>query len=234
MNQGFSKLPLHIGVIPDGNRRWAKKNNTDFISAYRLGADKVEDFLDWAIEMGIKAVTVYVLSLENLLNRSEIEKNIVYELLINKLIKTRNDPRIHNNKVRITAIGRWRNLPQSVVNEIMTAMKVTSDYNDHFLNLAIAYGGIQSVVDMVNNIIGSKIEISDGDLFKYLPTSFMPYPTIDLVIRTGGEYRLSNFFPLETAYAEMYFTNKYWPDFNKDDLIDALNFYAGRERRFGR
>ncbi|KUO93241.1 MAG: polyprenyl diphosphate synthase [Thermocladium sp.] len=234
MGQGFSKLPLHIGVIPDGNRRWAKKNNTDFISAYRLGADKVEDFLDWAIEMGIKAVTVYVLSLENLLNRSEIEKNIVYELLINKLIKTRNDPRIHNNKVRITAIGRWRNLPQSVVNEIMTAMKVTSDYNDHFLNLAIAYGGIQSVVDMVNNIIGSKSEISDGDLFKYLPTSFMPYPTIDLVIRTGGEYRLSNFFPLETAYAEMYFTNKYWPDFNKDDLIDALNFYAGRERRFGR
>ncbi|MGC8596639.1 MAG: polyprenyl diphosphate synthase [Thermocladium sp.] len=234
MGQGFSKLPLHIGVIPDGNRRWAKKNNTDFLSAYRIGADKVEDFLDWAIEMGIKAVTVYVLSLENLLNRSEIEKNIVYELLINKLIKTRNDPRIHNNRVRITAIGRWRNLPQGVVNEIMAAMKVTSNYNDHFLNLAIAYGGIQSVVDMVNNIIGSRSEISDNDLFKYLPTSFMPYPTIDLVIRTGGEYRLSNFFPLEAAYAEMYFTSKYWPDFDRDDLIDALNFYAGRERRFGR
>ncbi|GGP21586.1 UDP diphosphate synthase [Thermocladium modestius] len=234
MNQGLSRFPLHIGVIPDGNRRWARKNNTDFFSAYRIGADKVEDFLDWAIEMGIKAVTVYVLSLENLMNRSETEKKIVYELLINKLIKTRSDPRIHNNRVRITAIGRWRNLPQRVVDEILNAMNSTSNYGDHFLNLAIAYGGLQSVVDMVNGMLGAKGEISDSELFKYLPTSFLPHPMIDLVIRTGGEYRLSNFFPLETAYAEMYFTNKYWPDFGRDDLIDALNFYAGRERRFGR
>lgn len=234
MNQAFSKLPLHVGVIPDGNRRWARKNNTDFVSAYRVGADKVEDFLDWAIELGIKAVTVYVLSLENLMNRSEMEKKVIYELLINKLVKTRTDPRIHNNKVKITAIGRWRNLPRSVVEEIVIAMNSTSNYNDHFLNLAIAYGGLHSVVDMVNNIIGTRREISDGDLFKYLPTSFLPYPTMDLVIRTGGEYRLSNFFPLEAAYAEMYFTNKYWPDFGKEDLIDALNFYSSRERRFGR
>lgn len=210
-------------------------HGVDIYTAYTIGSDKVEEVLRWALDSGITSVTVYVLSYENYVNRSELEKRILYELLVKKLRKAREDPLIHENEVKVTVIGRWRLLPPYVVDEAIKTMEATERYSRHYLNLAIVYGGYQSVVDLVNMAI-TKIgkPITDEELVKLLPTGFMPNPFIDLVIRTGGEKRLSNFFPLETIYAELYFLDKYWPDFSREDFQQALKYYASVERKFGR
>ena len=234
MANAAAKLPSHVGIIPDGNRRWALKNGVDIYTAYSIGSDKVETVLDWALEYGIRTVTVYVLSYENFVNRSELERRILYELLIKKLRKAREEPRIHENRVKVTLIGRWRLLPSYVVDEAVKTMKATENYSQHYLNLAVVYGGYQSMVDVVNEAVKLGRPITDEDFIKLLPTGFLPNPFIDLVIRTGGERRLSNFFPIESIYAELYFTDKYWPDFSREDFEDALRFYATRERKFGK
>ncbi len=232
---GALRIPNHIGIIPDGNRRWAMAHGVDIYTAYLIGSDKVEEVLEWALDNNIQTVTVYVLSYENFINRSEVEKRILYELLIRKLKKAREDPRIHDNKVKVTLIGRWRSLPPYVVDEAIKTMAATESYNSHFLNLAVVYGGYQSVVDLVNTAIMKVGKlIKDEELVKLLPTGFLPNPFIDLIIRTGGEKRLSNFFPLESIYAELYFLDKYWPDFSREDFQEALRYYASVERKFGR
>lgn len=234
-NYAAQHLPSHIGIIPDGNRRWAMAHGVDIYSAYSIGSDKVEEVLEWALDNNIRTVTVYVLSYENFINRSETEKRILYELLIKKLRKARENPRIHENRVRVTVIGRWRNLPPYVTDEIIKTMAATEKYDSHFLNLAVVYGGYQSVVDVINSAV-TKVgkPINDDELIKLLPTGFLPNPFIDLIIRTGGERRLSNFFPIESIYAELYFLDKYWPDFSREDFQEALRYYMSVERKFGK
>ncbi|WP_054842168.1 polyprenyl diphosphate synthase [Vulcanisaeta distributa] len=234
-------IPVHIGVIPDGNRRWAKKVGLPITEAYRIGSDKVEEFLNWSLDFGIKIVTVYVLSTENFLRRSKLELDLLYRLLKEKLIKVRRDERIHRNRVRVRVIGRTWLLPEDVRREIELTEEATADYSDHYLNLAVVYGGRQEIIDAVKKILidynSGKLNISDLNeeaLFRYLYVGDEPYPEPDLIIRTGGEHRISNFLLYETAYSELYILNKYWPEITKEDLKQALDDYARRERRFGR
>lgn len=234
-------LPIHIGVIPDGNRRWARKVGLPITEAYRIGSDKVEEFLDWSLDFGIKIVTVYVLSTENFLRRSKLELDLLYKLLKEKLIKVRKDERIHRNRVRVRVIGRTWLLPEDVRREIVLTEEATADYSDHYLNLAVVYGGRQEIIDAIKRILADynsgKLNISDLNedaLFRYLYVGDEPYPEPDLIIRTGGEHRISNFLLYETAYSELYILNKYWPEITKEDLKQALDDYARRERRFGK
>ncbi|MGC8607352.1 MAG: polyprenyl diphosphate synthase [Vulcanisaeta sp.] len=234
-------VPVHVGVIPDGNRRWARKVGLPITEAYRIGSDKVEEFLDWSLDFGIKVVTVYVLSTENFLRRSKLELDLLYSLLKEKLIKIRRDVRIHRNRVRVRVIGRTWLLPEDVRREIELTEETTADYSDHYLNLAVVYGGRQEIIDAMKKLLidynSGKVNISDLDenaLFKYLYVSDEPYPEPDLVIRTGGEHRISNFLLYETAYSELYILNKYWPEITREDLKQAIDEYERRERRFGR
>ncbi len=126
-------VPVHIGVIPDGNRRWARKVGISITEAYRIGSDKVEEFLDWSLDFGIRIVTVYVLSTENFLRRSKLELDLLYRLLKEKLIKVRKDDRIHRNRVRVKVIGRTWLLPEDVRREIELTEEATADYSDHYL-----------------------------------------------------------------------------------------------------
>ncbi len=228
-------------VLYDGNRRWARKVGLPITEAYRIGSDKVEEFLEWTLDFGIKIVTVYVLSTENFLRRSKLELDLLYRLLKEKLIKIRRDERIHRNRVRVRVIGRTWLLPEDVRREIELTEETTADYSDHYLNLAVVYGGRQEIIDAVKKLIidynSGKLSISDLNeelLFKYLYVGDEPYPEPDLIIRTGGEHRISNFLLYETAYSELYILNKYWPEISKEDLKQALDDYARRERRFGR
>ncbi|KUO81165.1 MAG: UDP diphosphate synthase [Vulcanisaeta sp. JCHS_4] len=237
----MSSLPMHIGVIPDGNRRWARKMGLSIVEAYRIGSNKVEEFLEWSLDFGIRIVTVYVLSTENFLGRSKFELELLYRLLKEKLIKVRMDERIHRNRVRVRVIGRTWLLPENIRREIELTERATEDYSDHYLNLAVIYGGRQELIDAVRKLIvdfnSGKLgmnDINEDTLFKYLYLNDEPHPEPDLVIRTGGEYRLSNFLLYETAYSEIYVLNKYWPEITKEDLKRALDEYARRERRFGR
>jgi len=237
----MSSLPMHIGVIPDGNRRWARKMGLSIVEAYRIGSNKVEEFLEWSLDFGIRIVTVYVLSTENFLGRSKFELELLYSLLKEKLIKVRMDERIHRNRVRVRVIGRTWLLPEDIRREIELTERATEDYSDHYLNLAVVYGGRQELIDAVRKLIvdfnSGKLgmnDINEDTLFKYLYLNDEPHPEPDLVIRTGGEYRLSNFLLYETAYSEIYVLNKYWPEITKEDLKQALDEYARRERRFGR
>ncbi|WP_342765426.1 polyprenyl diphosphate synthase [Vulcanisaeta sp. JCM 14467] len=228
-------------MLYDGNRRWARKVGLPITEAYRIGSDKVEEFLEWTLDFGIKIVTVYVLSTENFLRRSKLELDLLYRLLKEKLIKIRRDERIHRNRVRVRVIGRTWLLPEDVRREIELTEETTADYSDHYLNLAVVYGGRQEIIDAVKKLIidynSGKLSISDLNeelLFKYLYVGDEPYPEPDLIIRTGGEHRISNFLLYETAYSELYILNKYWPEISKEDLKQALDDYARRERRFGR
>lgn len=237
----MSSLPMHIGVIPDGNRRWARKMGLSIMEAYRIGSNKVEEFLEWSLDFGIRIVTVYVLSTENFLGRSKFELELLYSLLKEKLIKVRMDERIHRNRVRVRVIGRTWLLPEDIRREIELTERATKDYSDHYLNLAVVYGGRQELIDAVRKLIvdfnSGKLgmnDINEDTLFNYLYLNDEPHPEPDLVIRTGGEYRLSNFLLYETAYSEIYVLNKYWPEITKEDLKQALDEYARRERRFGR
>nr|WP_069807143.1 polyprenyl diphosphate synthase [Vulcanisaeta thermophila] len=234
-------LPRHIGVIPDGNRRWARKVGLSIAEAYRVGADKVEEFLNWSLDLGIKVVTVYALSTENFLNRSKLELELLFSLLKEKLRKIRNYERVHMDGVRVRVIGRTWLLPSDVIEEVRLTEEATAKYSNHYLNLAVVYGGRQEIVDAVKRILTDYqmglLKISDLNeevLTKYLYLGDEPYPEPDLIIRTGGEYRLSNFLTYESAYSELYILNKYWPEITREDLLRAIEEYSRRERRFGR
>ncbi len=235
------QLPRHIGVIPDGNRRWARERGIPLAFAYRIGADKVEEFLEWCLEYGIRVVTVYILSSENLTRRSRIELEILFALLKERLRKVRNDNRIHENEVRVRVVGRKWLLPKDVLEEAEKTEEETSRYNRHCLNLAIAYGGRQEIIDAVRRIAEdvrmgrlSPWEIDERVFTRYTYLDCNgEYVEPDLIIRTGGERRLSNFLLYHVAYSEIYFTEKYWPDFTRQDFEDALRDYSARIRRFG-
>lgn len=234
-------LPRHIAVIPDGNRRFARSRGLDYETAYRMAADKVEEFLEWVHDYkDIKVVTVYTLSTENLARRSPFELQVLYRLLAEKLRMAREDERIHKRRVRVLLIGDLASLPRRVVAEAEETMRATSSYNDYHLVLAMSYGGRREIVEAVRKVVADVLsgkldvgKIDESALFKYMYTNGIPHPEPDLIIRTGGERRLSNFLLYQGAYAELYFIDKYWPEITREDLDAAIRSYVERERRFG-
>lgn len=204
------------------------------------GADAVENLLDWCEEFDIKIITLYVLSVENL-DRGDQELEFLYGLIKNRLEKLYNDPRIHRNKMRVKAIGKIEILPEPIKDVLRRLDGATKDYKNHFLNIAIAYGGQNELVDAVKKI-GKKIkdgslnvdEIDKKEIESNLYTSHLPQSSPDMILRTSGEKRLSGFLMWQSAYSELVFMDIYWPEFRKIDLMRAIRTFQKRKRRIGK
>ena len=233
-------IPNHLALILDGNRRWAKNNLSMPKEGHWKGADAVENLLDWCEEFDIKIITLYVLSAENL-SRKDKELEFLFDLIKNRLEKLYNDPRIHRTKMRVKAIGRIELLPESIKEVLHRLDTVTKDYNEHFLNIAIAYGGQDELVDAVKKI-GGKIkngtldinEINKKEIESNLYTSHLPQSSPDMILRTSGEKRLSGFLMWQSVYSELVFLDIFWPEFRKIDLMRAIRTYQKRKRRLGK
>lgn len=231
------QIPRHVGLILDGNRRWARELSLDPTLGHQYGFEKLKEVLQWCWEIGIKTVTVYALSTENL-NRPKEEVDALIglaEKAFNDVIESKE---IHERKVRIKALGRLQLLKESLREAIRRAEESTKGYNNRRLNVAIAYGGRAEILDAARKILADVIngdlevgEINEETFARYLYTAEDPDP--DLIIRTSGEERLSGFLLWQSAYSEFYFMDVYWPELRKIDLLRAIRTYQRRQRRFG-
>jgi undecaprenyl diphosphate synthase len=227
-----NKLPKHIAITMDGNGRWAKSKGKLRIFGHKNGVKAVRDTVEGAAEIGIEYLTLYAFSSENW-NRPEREVNALMTLLvsaINKETKT-----LMDNNIRLSTIGDINKLPSKAQKELQEAIIKTKDNTRMTLVLALSYSGRGEIINAVQNIIkdGKKPEEINEDTFQqYLTTKSVPDP--ELLIRTSGEYRISNFLLWQIAYSELYFTDTLWPDFRRADLYKAILNYQSRERRFGK
>ena len=227
-----TSLPKHIAITMDGNGRWAKTKGKLRIFGHKNGVKAVRDTVEGAAEIGIEYLTLYAFSSENW-NRPEREVNALMTLLvsaINKETKT-----LMDNNIRLSTIGDINKLPSKAQKELQEAIIKTKDNTRMTLVLALSYSGRGEIINAVQNIIkdGKKPEEINEDTFQqYLTTKSVPDP--ELLIRTSGEYRISNFLLWQIAYSELYFTDTLWPDFRRVDLYKAILNYQNRERRFGK
>jgi len=230
----------HLAIIPDGNRRCARKLLKTPWKGHSWGMQKLRDVFGWCKELRIKVITFYTLSLENLNTRPKRELNFLFRLAkkeIRDILENR-DSFIHKNKVRVKCFGAVELLPNDLQEGLKKLVRATKNYSSFFLNLAIAYGGRQEIITACRKI-GSLVsrgklapkEINEGVLRHNLQTNGFPDP--DLVIRTGGEERLSNFLLFQTAYSELAFTRTYWPELKKEEFFSLVRNFSARERRFG-
>jgi len=233
-------MPEHIGIILDGNRRWAVNRSMHPWAGHRRGADKTEEVLKWCLDLGIKSVTLYVFSTENF-KRSRREVQELMKLFEAKLEEILKNDMIHKRRIRIKIIGRLHLLPKRLQEIVRRVEKATEDYNDYFLNIALAYGGRAEIIDAAReialNVKENKLkveEIDEATFERFLYTSHMPKQDPDLIIRTSGEERLSGFLLYQSAYSELCFLDVYWPEFRRIDLLRAVRTYQRRKRRFGK
>ncbi len=232
-------LPRHVGVILDGNRRWATARDMIPWHGHKEGAIKVREFLEWCLDLGIRTITLYAFSTENF-NRpsNEVQELMaIYEENLGELIHS---DVIHKNRVRVSIIGRANLLPEKIQGLIHEMKTLTKDYTDFYLNIALAYSGRAEIVDAMK-LISSKIadgvvassDIDEALIEKHLYTSYLPQPEPDLIIRTSGEARLSNFLIWQAAYSEFFLVDVYWPEFREIDLKRAIRSFQNRHRRYG-
>lgn len=227
----------HLAIIMDGNRRFAWNSDLAAGIGHRIGKEKLERVLDWVLEINIPWFTVYALSTENL-NRPIEELDVLFDLYVEGLKDIADDPRIHENNVRVHIIGRRELLPQRVNDAIDYAEAKTAEYNDFVFTVCLAYGSREEMISAIQSIAkdhaSGALTMDDIDeelVSDRLYTADMPDP--DLVIRTSGEERISNFLLWQMAYTELYFTDVFWPSFSKKDLLKAIRTYQDRGRRFG-
>ncbi|MBA7696696.1 MAG: di-trans,poly-cis-decaprenylcistransferase [Candidatus Bathyarchaeum sp.] len=234
------KKPEHVAIILDGNRRWAFHKSLIPWIGYRHGANKIDELLDWCIELDVKIITLYAFSTENFC-RPPKEVEEIMRLIEEKLRSILENERIHENKIRVKAIGRLDLLPKSTQEVIQRVEEATKRYTDRFLNLALAYGGRAEIVDATKKIAKEAVKgelnpdkINEKLFEKYLYTAHMPKQDADLIIRTSGEERLSGFLSWQSAYSELCFVDVNWPEFRLIDLLRAVRTYQRRKRRFGK
>lgn len=230
-----SRLPQHVAIIMDGNGRWAKRQGEQRIFGHQHGVRAVRDTTEAAAEIGIKYLTLYAFSTENW-NRPKAEVDALMELLV-QTIHAETET-LNKNNIRLLAIGDLRSLPGNCYNQLQEAIAATAGNKRMSLVLALSYSSKWEIIDAVKKISREvkagqlEVENISEDLFNnYLTTSTIPDP--ELLIRTSGEHRISNFLLWQIAYAELYFTDKLWPEFSKEDFYAALVDYQQRERRFG-
>ena len=227
-----TNLPKHIAITMDGNGRWAKTKGKLRVFGHKNGIKAVRDTVEAAAEIGIEFLTLYAFSTENW-NRPESEVNALMTLLvsaINKETKT-----LMDNNIRLSTIGDTENLPSKARKELLQAIEKTRNNSRMTLVLALSYSGRWDIINAVNTIVKEdnvNRDITEEDFQQYLTTKSVPDP--ELLIRTSGEYRISNFLLWQIAYSELYFTDTLWPDFRKEDLEKAILDYQSRERRFGK
>lgn len=231
----FLRLPQHIAIIMDGNGRWAKGKGKLRVFGHRNGVISVRDIVEASVEIGIKYITLYTFSSENW-NRPKLEVSAIMELMISTIHKEIDN--FMKNNVRLNAIGDLQMLPGKCHNELNAAIERTAANTGLVLTLALSYSSRREIVQAAKEIA---CKVKNGDLNiedineevfeNNLYTSGIPNP--ELLIRTSGEYRISNYLLWQIAYAELYFTSKLWPDFRREDLFEAIIDYQKRERRFG-
>ncbi|HEX8021893.1 isoprenyl transferase [Mucilaginibacter sp.] len=231
----LSKLPQHVAIIMDGNGRWAKGKGKLRIFGHHNGVTSVRDVVEGADKLGIKYITLYTFSSENW-NRPKLEVMAIMELMVSTIHKE--VPGFMKNNIRLNAIGDLETLPERCLRELNNAIETTAGNTGVVLTLALSYSSRREIVSAAKNIAikvkNGELDINDinEEVFEQnLFTGDMPNP--ELLIRTSGEYRISNYLLWQIAYAELYFTTKLWPDFRKEDLYEAVIDFQKRERRFG-
>lgn len=229
------KLPKHIAIIMDGNGRWALKQGEDRVFGHHKGVDAVRIIAETAAEIGIKYITLYTFSTENW-NRPKNEVEAIMSLFVETIEKE--IPTLNKNNIRLNAIGDLKSLPKENYSSLINTMKQTANNSRMTLTLALSYSSRWEITEAVRRIISENTAeelentVIDEDFFaKHLNTSGMPDP--ELLIRTSGELRISNYLLWQVAYSELYFTPKLWPEFGAEDLYKAIIEYQLRERRFG-
>jgi undecaprenyl diphosphate synthase len=231
-----SKLPQHIAIIMDGNGRWAKQQGEHRIFGHEHGVKSVREAVEACAELGVKYLTLYAFSTENW-NRPQEEVIALMQLLVHTI--SAETKTLNENNIRLQAIGDLKSLPADCYNELQEAMDKTKNNTRTTLVLALSYSSRWEIIDAVKKI-SEKVKtgqlspenIGEDTINQHLCTSSMPEP--ELMIRTSGEHRISNFLLWQLAYAELYFTDKLWPDFRKEDLYEAIVDFQNRERRFGK
>lgn len=230
MNMDGDNNPRHIGIILDGNRRYSKKVGIPKLKGHEKGYNKIKDVLKWCVELGIKEVTLYCFSTENF-NRSKEEVDYIFNLFRSRIGDFKKDKAIHGNKVKISFVGRLSMFPKDMQEAMKDVMEATKNYGNYKLNLALAYGSRSEIVDAIRKIISKNIkDINEKTIAENL---YVP-DDVDILIRPGGEKRLSNFLLWQNSYAELFFLEKLWPEFEKEDLIKIIEEFKQRERRFGK
>jgi undecaprenyl diphosphate synthase len=234
-NLDLKKLPRHIAIIMDGNGRWAQKHTLGRISGHKKGAESVRVAVRTCREIGVQYLTLYAFSVENW-TRPAQEVNALMDLL-EEYLRSETKEMIENN-IRLMTIGNIDALRDSIKELIRDITEKTAGNDGLVLNLALSYGGRDEIITAVNRVMDdcrtgkiTSAELTKESFASYLYTAHMPDP--DLLIRTSGEYRLSNFLLWQMAYTEFYFTDVLWPDFRKEDLLKAIGDFQQRERRYG-
>ena len=229
------KVPVHVAIIMDGNGRWAKKRGYIRTIGHTKGVDAVRDTVEAAVELGVKYLTLYAFSTENW-NRPKYEIDALMTLLVNSVNKERKT--FMDNNIRLQAIGDLKSLPVKSLKELMKAIEYTSGNTGLSLVLALSYSSRWEITDAMQKIASQILsgdlkpeEITAESFSTFLATSGIPDP--ELLIRTSGEFRVSNFLLWQIAYTELYFTSTLWPDFSKEEFYKAILEYQSRERRFG-
>ncbi|MDH5402741.1 MAG: polyprenyl diphosphate synthase [Candidatus Heimdallarchaeota archaeon] len=233
-----SDLPKHIGIILDGNRRYSKSYKIPFQKGYQLGADKLEEVLEWLWDLNVKVVSVWVFSTENF-SRDTDQISVIMKMAEEKTVRIRESKKVHNRGVQIRYSGDRTLLPNSLNQQINKTEEETEQYNNHILNICMAYGGRAELTDAIKKITKNVVEgnltidqIDEDLVTEHLYTNGLPDP--DLIIRTSGSVRLSGFLMWQSIYSELYFADVLWPSFRKIDLYRAIRDYLGRKRNFGK
>jgi undecaprenyl diphosphate synthase len=218
---------MHVAIIMDGNRRYAKNNLLATIDGHRKGMLTLRKIVESSIKNQVQTLTVYALSSENLLKRSDDEISNIFKVMKEAIVRFKRE--LIGTGVRVKILGKINNLPKPLQEAMMDLAHATEQGANLLLQVCINYGGRMEIVEAAKKAVANNEEINEESINKYLFSKLEP----DLLIRPGGEYRLSNFLTWQTAYSELYFTNKLWPEFSELDYIDALNFFRTRQRRFG-
>ena len=227
----LAHVPQHVGIIMDGNGRWARRRGLPRIAGHRKGTENLRQVLPAAVEFGIQILTIYAFSTENW-GRPEEEVQGLLSILRHMIEEE--VPELHREGVRLRHIGRLERIPAPLEEKIRDAIELTKNNDRLTLNVAFSYGGRSEIVDAIRGTIAEGVppdEVDEADVGRHLYTAGQPDP--DLIIRTSGEMRLSNFLIWQAAYAEFYTTPTLWPDFDKNELYAALKDFNQRERRFG-
>ncbi|WKZ68552.1 MAG: isoprenyl transferase [Melioribacteraceae bacterium] len=229
------EIPKHIAIIMDGNGRWAKNRNLPRVAGHKEGVESVRYMVESCAHLGVDVLTLYTFSTENW-NRPKDEVSTLMRLIVKSLQNETNE--LHKNDIRLTAIGNIKSLPNIVQNELHQAMDKTANNKRLTLNLALSYSGRWELLEAVKTIIDdfqkgiiTKKDINEHLVSQHLTTKDFPDP--DLLIRSGGEYRISNFLLWQLAYSELYVSDVLWPDFRTEELYNAVKDFQKRERRFG-
>lgn len=227
-----NNIPVHIGFILDGNRRWARERGLPELEGHLEGRKRVKEIVKACKNRGIKIITLFVFSTENW-KRSPQEVSFLLNLLEAALRE--DTPEVHQEGFRIKVLGQIERLPPKLQKTIAKAQDLTKNNSEGILNLAISYGGRAEITQALRKIVSQNVpadQITEELINKNLWTEGIPEP--DLIIRTGGEQRLSGFLTWQSVYSELYFTPTYWPDFREKDLDEALKWFSSRQRRFGK